>query len=356
MKKRILSLVLALCLLMALVPAAGLTASADVVCYKFDVMGDNHNAPAFDLLAKLNAHRTGKGLDAAKMDVTLVDCARQLAAEKAVYFGTTRPDNTEWTTVLPAKFTEYGAACYAFAATDTNADAVLTEIKNNSSFLGILQDPACRSMGITCMRNNNTYYWVVIFCGTPMQKEFTQKTGITTTRHTVVTEYTRTNFALSYAKNTIAVGERMEIFCVNKNMRLNGVETIIIPKEMWVENANLLYFPFEGDRFVVTGKAPGTTTFEMHFENAVAGQDGWKLSSTLTVTDAPRGMLGDVDGDNTITSTDARLVLQYYAGKISSMSLNLVVADADGDGKITSTDARLILQYYAGKIQKLPAA
>ena len=356
MKKRILSILLALCLFAALVPASGLAVSADLVYYTFDVMGDNHNAPAFDLLAKLNAHRTERGLEASKMDTTLVDCARQLAAEKAVYYGTTRPDNTEWSTVLPEKFTEYGAACYAFAAPDTNADAVLTEIKNNSAFLGVLQDPACRSMGITCMRNNNTYFWVVIFCGTPLQKEFTQKTGVTTTRHTVVTEYTRTNFDLVFAKNTIAVGERMEIFCVNKNMRLNGVQTIIIPAEMWVENANLLYFPFEGDRFVVTGKAPGTTVFEMHFLNATEGQDGWKLSNTLTITDAPRGMLGDVDGDGQITSTDARLVLQYYAGKISSMALNLVVADVDGDGTITSTDARLVLQYYAGKIQSFPAA
>ena len=35
--------------------------------------------------------------------------------------------------------------------------------------------------------------------------------------------------------------------------------------------------------------------------------------------------------------------------------LDLSVADVDGDGKYTSTDARLILQYYAGKIEKFPA-
>ena len=63
---------------------------------------------------------------------------------------------------------------------------------------------------------------------------------------------------------------------------------------------------------------------------------------------------GDVDGDGSITSTDARLVLQYYAKKITEADLDLSAADVDGDKAITSTDARLILQKYAGKIEKFP--
>ncbi|MBO5797912.1 MAG: dockerin type I repeat-containing protein, partial [Clostridia bacterium] len=73
-----------------------------------------------------------------------------------------------------------------------------------------------------------------------------------------------------------------------------------------------------------------------------------------TVVADPVGMLGDVDGDGGITSTDARLTLQFYAGKITENDLNTAVADVDGDGSITSTDARLILQYYAGKITDWP--
>ena len=68
----------------------------------------------------------------------------------------------------------------------------------------------------------------------------------------------------------------------------------------------------------------------------------------------PDTLLGDVDGDGNITSTDARLTLQFYAGKIGEESLNTAVADVDSDGNITSTDARLILQYYAGKITAWP--
>ena len=67
------------------------------------------------------------------------------------------------------------------------------------------------------------------------------------------------------------------------------------------------------------------------------------------------GLLGDVDSDGKITTTDARLTLQYAAKKIGENALNTGVADVDGDGKFTTTDARLILQKAAKKISKFPA-
>ncbi len=67
-------------------------------------------------------------------------------------------------------------------------------------------------------------------------------------------------------------------------------------------------------------------------------------------------LLGDVDGSGTVDSTDARLILQYYAKKIGENDLDLTVADVDDSGTVDSTDARLILQYYAKKIEALPGA
>ena len=64
---------------------------------------------------------------------------------------------------------------------------------------------------------------------------------------------------------------------------------------------------------------------------------------------------GDVDGDGTVTSTDARLTLQLSVGKIEECELNApTAANVDGDGDITSTDARLILQKSVEKIDKFP--
>ena len=68
------------------------------------------------------------------------------------------------------------------------------------------------------------------------------------------------------------------------------------------------------------------------------------------------GEFGDVNADNKIDSTDARLVLQYAVGKIQADAITIELADVNGDNKTDSTDARLILQYAVGKIQSFPNA
>ncbi|MBO5797799.1 MAG: leucine-rich repeat protein [Clostridia bacterium] len=65
---------------------------------------------------------------------------------------------------------------------------------------------------------------------------------------------------------------------------------------------------------------------------------------------------GDTDGDGEITTTDARLALQYAVGKADEYDMFLAVADVDGDGAYTTTDARLMLQYAVGKIDAFPAS
>ena len=72
-------------------------------------------------------------------------------------------------------------------------------------------------------------------------------------------------------------------------------------------------------------------------------------SSTFSVSSMALiipGRHGDADGDWHITTTDARMVLQYCVGKTS---LRTDTNDVDGDGELTTTDARLILQAAVGK-------
>lgn len=72
----------------------------------------------------------------------------------------------------------------------------------------------------------------------------------------------------------------------------------------------------------------------------------------------PDYLLGDVDNNGKVNTTDARLTLQAAVQKIKLEDLNEVAewaADVDGNGKINTTDARLILQYAVQKIDKFPA-
>ncbi len=65
---------------------------------------------------------------------------------------------------------------------------------------------------------------------------------------------------------------------------------------------------------------------------------------------------GDVNGNGTVNSTDARLTLQYAVGKILPTAIDLTAADVDQNGKVNSTDARLILQYTVRKMETLPVS
>lgn len=63
---------------------------------------------------------------------------------------------------------------------------------------------------------------------------------------------------------------------------------------------------------------------------------------------------GDVDGDGTVSVSDACLILQRCAGIIDATMLDEKAADVDGDGQITCADACLVLQRIAKLIDTFP--
>ena len=65
-------------------------------------------------------------------------------------------------------------------------------------------------------------------------------------------------------------------------------------------------------------------------------------------------IVGDVDGNGTVDSSDAALVLQYDAELITSDKIDMEAADVNGDKKVNSIDALYILQYDAEIISKFP--
>ena len=57
----------------------------------------------------------------------------------------------------------------------------------------------------------------------------------------------------------------------------------------------------------------------------------------------PVGMLGDVDGDGSLSTADARMVLQYGIGSITLTEAQIALCDYDQNGLINTADARDIL-------------
>lgn len=88
------------------------------------------------------------------------------------------------------------------------------------------------------------------------------------------------------------------------------------------------------------------------------------LLNTITVGVIPQDagfynfdeiIYGDVNNDESVTSYDASLTLQYSAGIIADWEdWQIIAGDVDGNGSVTSFDAALILQYSAGLIDEFP--
>ncbi len=85
----------------------------------------------------------------------------------------------------------------------------------------------------------------------------------------------------------------------------------------------------------------------------VVNEDGRPIAEVHNDgTETPIMLLGDVDGDCTVTAEDAAMILRYVVRLITLEDMQLLAADANDDGKVTAADAALILRALVG-LEKL---
>lgn len=77
------------------------------------------------------------------------------------------------------------------------------------------------------------------------------------------------------------------------------------------------------------------------------------VTVTTTTTTTSTVIMGDVNNDKKITSTDSALVGRHILGSIELTSEQQLVADVNKDGRISSTDSALIERYVLGVIETL---
>ncbi len=65
-------------------------------------------------------------------------------------------------------------------------------------------------------------------------------------------------------------------------------------------------------------------------------------------------LVGDINGDGVVNTTDARLALQFAVGKIELTEEAWMAGDVNQDDELNTTDARMILQYAVGKLTEFP--
>lgn len=72
-------------------------------------------------------------------------------------------------------------------------------------------------------------------------------------------------------------------------------------------------------------------------------------------TTEPEVMLGDIDGNGTITLADAGLLAKYCNGLVDLTETQLAAADLNGDGSVSMMDTGLLAKYCNGLITSFPA-
>ena len=107
-----------------------------------------------------------------------------------------------------------------------------------------------------------------------------------------------------------------------------------------------------------TAKAPGHKYEWVVTKPAKVGVEGEKANKCKTCGDVketqklpalePEYILGDVDGDKSVSAADARLALRASVGLETLNTTQKKAADADKDTNITAADARLILRASVG--------
>ena len=122
---------------------------------------------------------------------------------------------------------------------------------------------------------------------------------------------------------------------VTEMSKLNDKYSAVIP-ESYVTTAGIEYYIAAYDGNLYTYKGSAETPYGITVQQAVDDNDK-----------------GDVDGDGTITTKDAAMLLRAANDLLNLDALQFARADINGDGKLSAVEALRILKYVSGEITSI---
>ena len=102
---------------------------------------------------------------------------------------------------------------------------------------------------------------------------------------------------------------------------------------------------------VITINAAGNNNYNSDTERIIVFVSG--TANPTEPTTKPDQIIGDVNGDGSVTVLDATTLQKYISGLVSLSNEQLALADTNGDGSITVLDATAIQKYIAGLVTEL---
>ena len=134
------------------------SASASVSTVEFD--GTLDYTMANEVLTLLNKKRQELGLNTLVTNSTVQELAMERAKEIALYYSHTRPDDTDWSTILDKSYDWYGEN---IALGQESAAEVMTAWTNSAGHYANMIDTEYNQVGIGCFKQGNMITWVQTF-------------------------------------------------------------------------------------------------------------------------------------------------------------------------------------------------
>ena len=267
MRKRFLSVLLALCMALSLLPAAfaaapgsggaeeqGLHSSGG---FFVSVEGVRAYAYAYQVAEQVNQLRASLGLSRLTIDRSLMNTAMLRAAECSVYYSHTRPNGTSCSTAFPSRWTSLAEN---IAAGYTTPAAVMSGWTNSPGHYANMTSTIVSAFGVGCFYVNGTYYWAQCFTGggsySSVSDRLSDETSVET--FTVSKEY----FSPVVGTGTVSlrVGESRQLPIYNRNLGFSSQRTPLrgVSGASLSGGANLV--KLDSDRLTITAVAPGSGT------------------------------------------------------------------------------------------------
>ena len=119
-----------------------------------------------------------------------------------------------------------------------------------------------------------------------------------------------------------------------------------------IYNASTTPFSIADNNFTSTTYSNATLHVPAGRKATYAALGGWK-EFTKVVDDLPGGILGDSNGDGTVSVNDVQMIVEYVLGNNPS-GIRLANCDVNGDNVITITDATTIVNIVLTGVQAMP--
>ncbi len=257
------------------------------VTYKFAVDGQENYTEAYEVLRLLNEHRAANGLPALEMDERLLDLAMQRAAEQAVYYDHTRPDGTEWKTVLATEWPELpGLSTWAenIAMGYPTAANVMYQWAHSDGHNKNMLLREAKAVGIGCFENNGVKYWEQLFSSVEPQAA-TAQTGSKAATHDIEAVKELLDLQANPISLSLPKDGQAEVMLRNLNARDKRVVGIVRPSFGALTPEGVAKLDIASGRAKVQAVAPGKANLQLGVAASKEGVAPLTVNVAVTVND-----------------------------------------------------------------------